>query len=515
MTAERINGTANTLAISKEAAVRKLVTALFAVTVSCILLSLCFLGFMEYPYKKTWISNIVPIATVTPLLLLTAVFSVKNRKWYRARIWKAVLVLLLFLIQLQLVYCYYFYAGWDVKRIISTSRWLAHGQKLTDYTYTYFSNYPNNLFLTSVFSGIIRVLNKIFPQTKGTEAEYMVLLAIQCVISQAGGILTYCAAKRLFGRERYACIAYCLYLFLAGISPWVSIPYSDSMGLAVPIAILLLYLRPAKYPILKWFGIAALSWLGFKLKPQLAVLSISILIIELFSRHKKQEILKALAGIAAGILCAVLIVTGCLHFFCNIRTEPEKRFGAAHFLMMGMHPGNGIWDADDVAYSRSFDTARERDSANLQQTKERISQMGPGGLAKQIVRKTLINYNDGTFAWYSEGEFCSQIRENPKDSFTSFLRNLYYIDGQYYSLWTQFVQAVWVSVLFLSLFSILGKKDKPQSVMMLTVIGLTLFLTLFEARARYIYTNLPIYILLAVSGLQSIADRVRGKMKNR
>ena len=69
-------------------------------------------------------------------------------------------------------------------------------------------------------------------------------------------------------------------------------------------------------------------------------------------------------------------------------------------------------------------------------------------------------------------------------------------------------------MLFLSFFSVFGKKDKTRSVMMLTVIGLTIFLTVFEARARYVYTNLPIFILLAVSGLNSITDRVQS-MKRR
>ena len=521
MKTKRMNGTPDALTTGNETAISRIVTAVFAFTVFCILVSVCFLSHVDYPVKSIWISNLIPIAVLTPILLSVAAFFPRPGKWYRTGIWKAVLVLLLFLIQIQAVYCYFFYTSWDVKRVISTSLRLAHGEgnKLSAYTYTYYSNYPNNLFLTSVFSGIIRVLNKVFPQTKGTEAEYVALLAVQCFISQMAGVLTYCAAKRLFGKERYAYISYCLFILLAGISPWVSIPYSDSMGLAVPVAVLLLYLKPVngKKVILKWFGIAALSWLGYKLKPQLAVIFIAVVMIELFTiRHtlseKKPEIMKAVCGIITGIVCAVVIVAGCLHFFCNIQTEPEKRFGMAHFLMMGMNPGKGIWDSEDVAFSRSFDTARERDSANLQRAAERIGEMGPEGLAKQIIKKTLINYNDGTFAWDDEGYFRVEIRERPNDSFSSFVRDLYYADGKYHPLWKQVVHAVWVSVLFLSFFSVFGKKDKPRSVMMLTVIGLTVFLTVFEARARYIYSNLPIFILLAVSGLQSITEQVRGKV---
>ena len=40
--------------------------------------------------------------------------------------------------------------------------------------------------------------------------------------------------------------------------------------------------------------------------------------------------------------------------------------------------------------------------------------------------------------------------------------------------------------------------DYIYLVLALTIIGLTMFELIFEARARYLYTNLPIYILLAI-----------------
>ena len=41
---------------------------------------------------------------------------------------------------------------------------------------------------------------------------------------------------------------------------------------------------------------------------------------------------------------------------------------------------------------------------------------------------------------------------------------------------------------------------------MRAVIGLTVFELLFEARARYLYTYTPLYILLAVAGIQKIMN---------
>ena len=46
-------------------------------------------------------------------------------------------------------------------------------------------------------------------------------------------------------------------------------------------------------------------------------------------------------------------------------------------------------------------------------------------------------------------------------------------------------------------------------VMMLSVIGLTMFELIFEARARYLFTYAPVYILLGIGGLWYGIGRIR------
>ena len=49
------------------------------------------------------------------------------------------------------------------------------------------------------------------------------------------------------------------------------------------------------------------------------------------------------------------------------------------------------------------------------------------------------------------------------------------------------------------------------AIVMLSLIGLTVFELLFEARARYLYTYAPLYILLASAGTQKICERIDNK----
>ena len=65
----------------------------------------------------------------------------------------------------------------------------------------------------------------------------------------------------------------------------------------------------------------------------------------------------------------------------------------------------GVWAGDDVSYSDSFQTVEERDQADLQKAFERIENMGAVGFSKQMIRKTLTNYNDGTFFGVEKGRF--------------------------------------------------------------------------------------------------------------
>ena len=87
--------------------------------------------------------------------------------------------------------------------------------------------------------------------------------------------------------EKAAMAAWGLYVLLVGLSPWVSIPYSDSTALVFPIAILYLYTRQKQQKGWKkaclWGAIGLLTMLGYHIKPQVAIATIAICGIELWN----------------------------------------------------------------------------------------------------------------------------------------------------------------------------------------------------------------------------------------
>ena len=88
------------------------------------------------------------------------------------------------------------------------------------------------------------------------------------------------------------------------------------------------------------------------------------------------------------------------------------------------------------------------------------------------------------------------------------IRDSYYPDGSRYLYFTTFEQFIWLMILLLGaagLFSSFSHKHaKTLNILWLTWIGLTVFELLFEVRARYLYTNVPLFCVLAAVGVENI-----------
>lgn len=255
--------------------------------------------------------------------------------------------------------------------------------------------------------------------------------------------------------------------------------------------------------------------IGYRIKPQISIVLIAIGIVYVIHTLKDlKQTVKTFGSILISLIIAMLLVSTCIRS-THIKIDTDRTYGITHFLMMGMNyyegGGNGTWNADDVGFSGSFSTAQERRKANLQVAGERVKEMGVSGMLHLMRRKILTNYNDGTFCWTGEGDFFIELLSKADSPFSEFLRTVYYIENRDrpgYQWFNNFELMIWLTILFAGIFSVFQKENRSWiSVVMLAVIGLTVFELLFEPRARYLYTYTPLYILLAVAGIQKIMRR--------
>ena len=350
--------------------------------------------------------------------------------------------------------------------------------------------------------------------------QLMFFAVLNSMINVAACYLTYKSAN-LICKKKIAFAAFILAVLNFGLSPWNVIFYSDSLGLVFPILTFYLFMKPNKTEKMEWISkiMAVIAGcIGYNIKPQCLIMLIALFIIQFFSCLKNKKKLLQIVILAGCFILSLITIKTSINLICEknqIVLDSSQRLGMSHFLMMGNNEeGGGLYVGDDVAYSKSFATPQERKKANIQRTFERMKDMGIAGYLRFLAKKMLTVYNDGTYAWGGEGNFFMVVFQQPDNHIAVFLRNIYYADHKYYDIYVTVMQSIWVFVLGAAAVSGLGKENRQEIiVLMLSIVGLTLFEVLFEARARYLYTYAPVFCILAAIGIEKLNSEIKKKSR--
>ena len=179
--------------------------------------------------------------------------------------------------------------------------------------------------------------------------------------------------------------------------------------------------------------------------------------------------------------------------------------------MTGLNPVTyGAYYEADALLSYATGTVEEREAKNWKVIQDRLKDYGVSGYLNFSMHKILTNFNDGTFAWNGEGGFYVQTFDSTTP-LSPFLKSLYYPEGNLHSIFFQFSQWLWLLILGLIPFNIYSKDktNKGKLVIILSVIGISLFTHLFEARARYLFLYLPFFVASASFGFENILQRFK------
>lgn len=433
----------------------------------------------------------------------------------------------------------------------------------------YYSRYANNLFLTYIFLNVYKIGEVI-----GIQNGYFLLLFIQSIIFSVGGFLIYKIADMYF-KEKYKIYSICtwiIYMLIVGLSPHIVLTYSDGIGMFLSLILTYIIFKlekdkdkdkdikkdknkinddKEKDKLLQKSSITRiilillftnLSILGYYIKPQIIIISIAYVIIKILNisylkylviknknkdcknnrRVRKERIKKEI--IYYIIVSILIIITGCIIYThirkannsMGINVDKEKRFNITHYAMLGWNPeSKGIFTIKDENFSGKYEKLKDREKANLEELKRRITEMGLGGVINQIARKILTNYNDGTFSGVATFVYIRKEYniEGINKELSEFLKNIYYEKGKYNMIYTQIMQCLWIGILIFNMFSYNDGKSTKISIVILGIIGLFIFEILFEARSRYIFIYVPLYIFLGVIGLKNVLSFFVVKIK--
>ncbi len=464
-----------------------------------------------YGYKDFLLPNFILLLPAAGLLTVSFLLmkSGKVETWLSANskwLLPAVLIIYGFTLTIYIMKTV-FNGDWDPMVIHDTSQWLAEDIYNHEYDF-YFSRYPNNLMLVWILTKLTR--------TTGVSVVKIGAFA-QCMMAVAALALLYLCARKLFKKScTCAWIAVIWTLLLTGYSPWFMIVYSDGMGYVFPVLMLYLYLRILSARrtecILLSVVLGVVALAAFRIKPQLVIMFIAILLIRAaaFLTEKRVSIVKSIIMIVfslSGFCSASLIYSNQIASSLDIELNNEMKFGMPHFFMMGLNQETrGTFSKDDFDFSAAFSTAEERNAGDLTRAREKLRKMGVSGLSDHIVQKTRINFGDGTFNWFQEGNFLTRDEESSQNKLSFFIRKFIVWGNEGFEIYTTFKQIIWLGVLtgILGLWCLRFKwrsSPIPFGVMMLALSGLIIFELLFEARARYLFTYAPVFVLLMCGSL--------------
>lgn len=487
--------------------------------------------FVAYAACRTFLALYgVPLALLGAGLSCALVIGfqrVRAWRWPERRFTPVALLLgvLLFLAQLYVVKSAGFITTWDVATITQV------GDRLTEAgaDITYFSHYPNQLFLYGLFAKIAKVGAWLGIGT------YTSLVVGGCACVALSVVLATFVCRRLIGPHKALVFQAVASLYL-GLNGWIMVPYSDSYGILFCTAALFFYAVPRRWWV-RWVGMITTCALGYMVKPTaLAILGAAALVSllpraisavrDVRAGKARLGTYAAKAGLLACVVVASLALATGIGVFIRgnyLQTEPRQARTAAHYLMMGLNPEvKGVYSKEDNEFSDSFTDPDERVQAQLGVWWDRLCQAGPLGVAKLFYEKNLSDYADGSFGWKKEthSDFFYElvgdnwpvrefygVYEDFADEDVSLTRGL-----PYYWL----CHAAWLATLGGCVLSMRRRvREAPQmsgdaqwrrhnevlAAMALALLILSAYLMVFECRARYLFVYSPYFLIIGIDGI--------------
>lgn len=402
--------------------------------------------------------------------------------------------------------------GWDPGGLLSRTDLLAQGRRLDPATMVYLDSYPNN-------DGVIALLllARRIGQPFGLAAPIVfVLLNCLCI----GVVLVACfvVASRVGGpvagvMAQLGCIA------LIGLSPWMSVPYTDVLTTPAPIgAFALLALatertRPWLRVVLTGSAFIVMG-AGYAFKPTLAMAIVAavlaaVIVCPGWGRRRAAVSLAVVAlgaGLAVGsadVTQGAAVTVMATH---GLRLDPTRAVPPDRYVLDGLQQGrHGTTQTAYGAYTAGIVTAtygmttQQMQAYSDRQIRLRLHTLGLGGYLVFAANKTAWNWNDGMF--YAFGESAQDAKLSSVISVTPAARALAQVNhwgGALYPVRAELAQALWLLVLATAGLGLLVAAPRPGTLLLaLAVLGIAAFTTIFQARSRYLLTYVPVVVTLA------------------
>lgn len=451
-----------------------------------------------------------------------------------------VICIVFYFINVNISKCIAFYGGWDCGMVANSVHWIVEGSGLgyNNYYTIYSNNIPITWLLYKLYCFTLGLKNYPYnPEFIWIQFQCVMLsLAVFCAV-----LLVLFVTKKI-GTAILTLVFHCIFL---GISPWKMVPYTDGSTIAIPVLLLLLYVlfrnRKSRWRYGLWGILMLCGVLGGIMKATCYVTLIAVLLVDLVWSVLEEEVSVRARLCGIGGKLVLLILAFCVGALCkqgiyrtlNYEYDANLEIGWSNYMYNGLNEDTtGACSGEGLDIVHAFEGADKADRVRyeINGIRKRLQDRGVLGTIRFWLRKQVMNFNDGTFSWYQEGYF--QAWDYPLEVESSWkepLRNFYWEDGSNYIWFTTISQGLWLFVLLgvvTKAVMTLETADRRISghhetraegmsddlclstVMIVTFIGMFLFVMLFEARARYLYNTIPVFSVMAILGYCELYQKI-------
>ena len=402
-------------------------------------------------------------------------------------------VVLLFILQLILGYWLAVETSWDTEAVYRGAVNLAQQDNLGNYR-DYFHIFPHNLGATALLGWLFSAGRAL-----GLEDLYWLGTIYNAVSITLAMWLVYGVARELKD-VKHGLLAFWLVVTCLPLQLYVPVFYTDTLSLPFVVGAYYFYLRLLKQDafhkrLLLGLLVGLLCALGALIKFSAAIVAVAILADLIIRRQMwRQRYSVLIAAIIFFVLLKSFIAYRDNHLL-DERLSDLKRVPHAHWVMMGLK-GNGAYNSEDYTYTYRFRTYEQRVEANLIQIQKRIADYGFWGYLEFLNRKQQLNFGSGIYG------VPEMIDDNPLRP--NVLHKFALDGGEYFDYFKVIAQGHHILLFLLIIWGLwydaLTRNKKAVTIFAgrAAVLGIYLFLLLWEANSRYIINFIPVFVVCAV-----------------
>ena len=421
-----------------------------------------------------------------PVLFLSS-FIIKLKHRQKAIV-IAALSILGIILQIALIVRYPIQIWWDNTSVLSSAiSVVTRNKEYFDYDYFNQLGHQNCFLLLTV---ILVKISDLLHISK----EYITLYfsLIDMIAIDTAALLSVLTVKRIKGADA-AVRVFVFILLCPGMYLWAGYYYTTNMSLTFMSLYLYLVCRAwdrEKTPVY-YILLGLLTGFGCQFRATMLIAVIATVAYAFFRLPAKP--LRAFLCTAAGALFCVALLN--LSYEKMIPDyDKEARFPVTHWLMMAAQ-GNGEYNDADLAFTDSFPTRKEKEEATKNEYIRRLKEMGPLGIAKLCVRKTVHNFSYGNHSYYPLFHRYDRISDF---LWTPDHQVMFYIE-QVYNL--AMLLMVLASVLLAAVRRKAGEKVCFDALVQILMTGGFFFYMLWETYPYYSVGFLMVFLYLSADGL--------------